>query len=232
MKTLENIQPWDLSYHEALAVQNRLRKQVRLQPLALKNIHYVAGADVAVSKKLGRLVSAVVVMRFPSLDIVEERTASSKLDFPYIPGLLSFREIPGLIHCLHKIRSRFQVLLCDGQGIAHPRRIGLASHLGILIKIPTIGCAKSRLLGDYDPVGNQKGDRTPLTHNGRRLGTVLRTRSSVKPIFVSPGHLIDHASSVRIVLRCLSKYRIPDPTRRAHILAGSYKSQLENKSVE
>ena len=228
MKSIKNIHPWDLSYHQARDVQNELRKQVRLKPLALKKIQHVAGADLAVSKKLGRLVTAVVVMRFPSLDIVEERTSSSKLVFPYIPGLLSFREIPGLLDCLQQIQTPFQVMLCDGQGIAHPRRVGLASHLGIIIKIPTIGCAKSRLLGSYSPVGDLKGDQAPLMYDGRRVGTVLRTRPRVKPIFVSPGHLIDHASSVRVVLRCLSKYRIPEPTRRAHQLAGSSKKLLED----
>jgi deoxyribonuclease V len=228
MKPPPIIHSWSLSYKEALAVQERLRKEVRLRPLASRDIRHVAGADVAVSKKLGRLISAVVVLQFPSLSVVEERTFCSELFFPYIPGLLSFREIPGLIDCLKQVRTPFQAMLCDGQGIAHPRRVGLASHLGVLLNVPTIGCAKSRLLGEFGPLGEEKGAAVPLRHHGRRIGTVLRTRAGVKPIFVSPGHLVDFASSVRVVLHCLSRYRIPEPTRRAHILAGSYKRTLEN----
>ncbi len=220
---------WNLTYAEALELQNRLCKEVRLKPLPLKNIHYIAGADLAVSKKLGRLAAAVVVMRFPGLEVIEINTVSSPLVFPYIPGLLSFREIPGLIQCFQRVKTSFQVILCDAQGIAHPRRFGLASHLGVLLQIPTVGCAKSRLVGDFPPVGPRKGESAPLTHQGKRVGSVLRTRTGVNPLFVSPGHLVDHPSSRRIVLASTKGCRIPEPTRQAHILAGKYRQQLENR---
>ncbi|MFH1754905.1 MAG: deoxyribonuclease V [Candidatus Latescibacterota bacterium] len=223
----DNMHPWNLTCHEALDLQLRLRQKLRVTPLPLRKIQYVAGADVAVSNKLGVLVSAVVVLRFPSLDIVECQTAHSTLSFPYIPGLLSFREIPGLIHCFEKVRTPFQLLLCDGQGIAHPRRFGLACHLGVVLKMPTIGCAKSLLVGEHEPVGERKGDEAPLMYEGKRVGTVLRTRSNVKPLFVSPGNLVDQVSARRIVMSCVTKYRLPEPTRRAHILAGEHKQRLE-----
>jgi deoxyribonuclease V len=227
MITFHNIHPWNLSHREAVDIQNRLQKKIRLTPFPLKMIHNVAGADIAISKKLGCLAAAVVVLRYPELDIVEYRTAKAPLSFPYIPGLLSFREIPALIRCFEKVRTSFQVLLCDGQGIAHPRRFGLASHLGVILQTPTIGCAKSRLIGEHEPVGSLKGDEAPLVYAGKCVGTVLRTRAGVKPVFVSPGHRIDRASSRRIVLSCVKSYRIPEPTRQAHILAGKFKQSLE-----
>jgi deoxyribonuclease V len=212
-------------------MQNRLRKNIRLTPLPLKKISNVAGADIAISKKLGCLVAAVVVLRFPTLDIVESCVVRAALSFPYIPGLLSFREIPALIRCLEKVVTPFQVMVCDGQGIAHPRRFGLASHLGVIIQIPTIGCAKSRLVGEYEPPGPQKGDDAPLLYEGKCVGSVLRTRSGVKPVFISPGHRIDRAGARRIVLACMAGYRIPEPTRRAHILAGKTKRAMEEKTA-
>jgi deoxyribonuclease V len=224
---LHNLHDWNLSYHEAVDVQNRLRKKIRLTPLALKKIRNVAGSDIAISKKLGCLIAAVVVLRFPSLDIIESRTARAALSFPYIPGLLSFREVPALIRCLKKVATPFQAMLCDGQGIAHPRRFGLASHLGVLLQIPTIGCAKSRLVGEHEPPGPKKGDEAPLLYEGKCVGSVLRTRLGVKPVFISPGHRIDRAGARRIVLACTAGYRIPEPTRRADILAGRTKRALE-----
>jgi len=226
---LHHLHDWNLSYHEAVAVQDRLRSQIRLTPLPLKKIRHVAGADIAISKKLGRMTAAVVVLRFPALDLEESRTVHTALSFPYIPGLLSFREIPALIRCLEKVVTPFQVMLCDGQGIAHPRRFGLASHLGVILQIPTIGCAKSRLVGEHEPPGIQRGDEAPLLYEGKCVGSVLRTRSGVKPVFISPGHLIDRACARRIVLACTTKYRIPEPTRLAHILAGQSKRAQEEK---
>jgi deoxyribonuclease V len=231
MKNFHNIHPGKLSYRDAVNIQNRLRRKIRLMPLPLKTIRYVAGADIAISKKLGCLAAAVVVLRFPGLEFVESQTAHATLSFPYIPGLLSFREIPALMRCLDKVRTPFQVLLCDGQGIAHPRRFGLASHMGILLQVPTVGCAKSRLVGEYKTVGSQKGDETALVYEGKCVGSVLRTRAGVNPIFVSPGHRIDRVSSRRIVLACVKRYRIPEPTRQADILAGKYKRSLEEKLV-
>ncbi len=218
--------PLPTSTAEARALQEKLRSRVRLTPLALRRVRLVAGADIAVCKTGGRLVGAVVVLGLPDLVTIEERTAVVPLTFPYVPGLLSFREIPAVLACLQKLRSPFDVLLCDGQGIAHPRRFGLASHLGVLLQTPTIGCAKSRLVGEHREVRAARGDQVPLRHEGRPVGCVLRTRAGVKPIFLSPGHLVDTRSSRRIVLACCSLYRLPEPTRRAHLLAGQAKKDL------
>jgi len=217
----------DLSYHDAVALQTRLAKQIRFERIVPENIRYVAGADIAISKRADKLVAAVVVFAFPSLEIVETRMAKRKSTFPYIPGLLSFREIPVLVDCLKKIKTPLDAMICDGQGIAHPRGIGLASHLGLMLQIPTVGCAKSLLVGEHSEVGRSKGDFAPLTYRQRRVGSVLRTRDGVKPVYVSPGHLADHAGSRRIVLACTTRYRLPEPTRQADRIAGEEKRRLE-----
>lgn len=227
---IKTLHPWQLSYTEARAVQERLRRRIVLKPFSLKRIRFVAGSDIAVSKKLNRLIAAIVVLSFPRLEVVETRVSVSGFDFPYIPGLLSFREIPALIKCLKKVRVSFDLMLCDGQGIAHPRGVGLASHMGLIIDTPTIGCAKSRLVGEHDEVGPRRGDHEPLTLGGRRVGSVVRTRDRVKPVYVSPGHLIDIPGSRRVVLASLTRYRIPEPTRRAHIAAGEEKRHREEEN--
>lgn len=224
---VNSLHPWALDTRRAREVQQRLRTRVRRRPIRLGDIDRIAGADVAVSKRLDRLVAVVVVMRFPDLEVVESRVATAPPRFPYVPGLLSFREIPALAACVEKVRSGFDVLLCDGQGIAHPRGFGLASHLGVLLDVPTIGCAKSRLVGDHDDVGPSRGEFAPLTLKGRRIGDVLRTRDGVKPIFVSPGHLADVPSCRRVVLAASPRYRVPEPTRQADIIADREKRALE-----
>ncbi len=219
---------WDLGYAEAREIQVELRKRVRMKSLPLAEIRFVAGADVAVSRLKRSLVSAVVVYELPSLTPIESQCAIAPLTFPYIPGLLSFREIPSLVACLQKIEADIDVIVCDGQGIAHPRGLGLASHLGVLLRKPTIGCAKTRLVGEHGTVGTKRGDFSPLSYEGRRVGSVLRTQDGVKPLFVSPGHLTDQASSRRLVLRCTTRFRLPEPTRHADRLAGVAKRLLES----
>jgi deoxyribonuclease V len=220
---------WNLGYAEAAALQKELALEIRLRRLPLREVRRVAGADIAVSRETGTAAAAVVVFEFPTLSIVEERVARGALDFPYIPGLLSFREIPVLIECLRLVETPFDALLCDGQGIAHPRRFGLASHLGLLLGRPTIGCAKSLLVGEHRTVGGRRGDYALLSYKGKRVGSVLRTQDGVKPIFVSPGHLVDHRSSLALALACSPRYRIPEPTRRADRLAGEERRRIERE---
>jgi deoxyribonuclease V len=222
---------WNLSYQKAVALQIELRNSVRLKPLALSRVRFVAGVDIGISKLNQRLISAAAVYEFPSLKLTETRSAVTNLSFPYIPGLLSFREIPALVACLKRVASRVDVVLCDGHGLAHPRGLGLASHLGLLLRKPTIGCAKSLLCGQYEEVGVRRGDFSRLLHNGKRVGSVLRTREGVKPVFVSPGHLTDQASSRRIVLACATQFRLPEPTRRADQLAAIEKRRLESTVI-
>jgi deoxyribonuclease V len=220
---------WRLGYAEAVALQKELAAEVRLESLPLRAVRRVAGADVAVSRAAKTAAAAVVVFEFPSLAVVEERVARGVLEFPYVPGLLSFREIPVLIECLRGIETPFDAILCDGQGIAHPRRFGLASHLGLILRKPAIGCAKSLLVGEFGRVGANRGDFAPLWHDGKRTGSVLRTQDGVKPIFVSPGHLADQRSSRAIALACAPRHRIPEPTRRADHLAGMERRRIDSE---
>jgi deoxyribonuclease V len=220
---------WDLDYHEATSIQVKLQRSVRSRPLSLKKVRLVAGADIAICKSSQRLVSAVVVYAFPSLDLVETRTAVTDLTFPYIPGLLSFREIPSLAACLKKVTQDVDVVICDGHGIAHPRGLGLASHLGVLLRRQTIGCAKSLLVGEYKQPGRKRGSYSPLSYRGKRVGSVLRTRDGVKPVFVSPGHLTDQQGGRRLVLACAARYRLPEPIRHADRLAGEEKRRLQSR---
>lgn len=223
------LHPWDLDFNQARAVQKRLSRRVALRPFSLSAVKYVAGADVAVSKKLDLLVGAVVVLSFPALEAVETRTAALRPSFPYVPGYLSFRELPVLLRCFQRVRQPVHAVLCDGQGIAHPRRFGLAAHTGVSLAVPVAGCAKSRLVGEHGEVGGRRGDYSRLILEGRQVGSVLRTRSGVKPIFVSPGHLIDHPGSRRLALACLTRYRLPEPVRLAHIAAGEAKREREER---
>ena len=189
-----------------------MSKSVRLQN-GFRQINTIAGVDMSFKGRRG--FGAVSVFSYPDLKLIEEVTQEKRIDFPYIPGLLSFREGPVLVKTLEKIKKDPDILLIDGQGIAHPRGMGLASHLGLLFDIPTIGCAKSRLIGEYKEPKVQKGSVTPLVFREKRIGSVVRTRKSVKPILISPGHQIDFDASVEIVLRCCLKYRLPEPIRYA-----------------
>jgi len=203
---------WDLSPREAVALQRdlagRTERRDRLDPVSL-----VAGIDVSVRGGLAR--SAVVVLRLPELDVVEQVLAERPVTFPYVPGLLSFREAPVILDALERLENTPQVLMFDGQGIAHPRRLGIASHLGVVLDHPSIGCAKSRLTGAYTDPAPQRGSRTWLRDGEEVIGAVLRTRDRVKPVFVSIGHRVSLDTAVELVLRCGGGYRLPEPTRRA-----------------
>ena len=214
---------WNLSIDRAKALQVELRERVRFEPLSRSRIAAVAGADIAIARGDDALIAAVVVVDFRSLEVLETRVVSRPLVFPYVPGYLSFREAPAVIECLRRVRTPIDVLLCDGQGIAHPRGLGLASHVGLWAGIPTIGCAKSRLVGEFEEPGPKRGDHSKLYYEGERVGTVLRTRDGVKPMFISPGHLVDHAWSIKVALACTARYRLPEPCRLAHIAAGEAK---------
>jgi deoxyribonuclease V len=164
-------------------------------------------------------VATVAVCSFPDLEFREFAKYESNINFPYVPGLLSFREIPLVLEAFQRLQMKPDVVLCDGQGVAHPRRTGLASHLGLWLELPTVGCAKTRLVGSHGKVGPRKGQYRSLTYHGEKVGVVLRTRTKVKPIYVSPGHLADVHSSRRLVTRCCLKTRLPEPLRRAHLEA-------------
>jgi len=209
---------WDMPYAEAISLQKELAGRVVLRSLSTAGVRLVAGVDASYEKGGEEFFAGIVVLGLPGFTLIEERTARAKVSFPYIPGLLSFRELPVLLKAWEDLETVPDAVLVDGQGIAHPRRLGLASHLGLWLDLPTVGCAKSRLCGEFEEPGPEKGDVSPLLLHGERVGTVLRTRKRVRPLFVSPGHLVDVPTAERIALACCDRYRMPEPTRLAHLL--------------
>lgn len=214
----KHIHSWELSPREAIALQRRLQAKIvtgdRLGP-----VRHVAGTDVGF-ENAGRVTrAAVAVLTFPALELADWAVIRQPTRFPYVPGLLSFREIPALLVALSRLRVRPDLVLCDGQGLAHPRRCGLASHLGLVAGFPTIGVAKSRLMGTYREPPQRRGAWTPLRDGGEIIGAVLRSRSHVKPIFVSIGHRVSLDTAVACTMACVTRYRLPETTRWAHRLA-------------
>lgn len=219
---MENIHPWDVTPAQAWAIQEQLRERlIRRDDFA--QIETVAGLDIGFEDG-GKITRAAVVrLCLPRLELLEQALARCPTSFPYIPGLLSFREIPAALESLDKLWGKPDLLLCDGQGYAHPRRFGLACHLGLLTDLPSIGVAKSRLIGEHGTLAPQKGAKTPLRHDGEIIGTLLRTRAKVSPIYVSVGHRIGLETALDYVLACTTRYRLPEPTRLAHRLASGEK---------
>ena len=209
---------WDVPPREAIAIQERLRHAVVLED-DFGPLQRVAGVDVGFEAGGSITRAAVAVLSFPELVLVESAIARLPTSFPYVPGLLSFREAPAVLQALASLSRPPDLLVCDGQGLAHPRRFGLACHLGLLAGLPAIGAAKSRLLGEHVPPGPLRGDWQPLIDRGEVIGAALRTRPGTKPIFVSPGHRVSLASAIDLALQCTGRFRIPEPTRQAHRLA-------------
>ena len=205
---------WSLTPRQAMRLQERLRQRLVLED-RLDRVQFVAGADLAFDPETDMAFAGVIVYRLPSLDEVERRTARRKLRFPYVPGLLSFRESPVLLAAFRLLRTEPDVILVDGHGLAHPRRFGIACHLGLLLDRPTIGCAKSLLVGEHPEPGGRAGSAVPLMLDGEVVGVVLRTRDRVKPIYVTQGHRVSLETAVEIVKGCLDGFRIPKPTREA-----------------
>jgi deoxyribonuclease V len=217
---------WDLPYADARALQTELARQVEFVPFKPKEPLLAAGLDCAFSNDGKKVIAAVVVMRIPDFEVVETAHATAELTFPYIPGLLSFREAPACIAAAEKLKRQPDLIIVDGQGIAHPRRLGIAAHLGLIFERPTIGCAKSRLVGEYGMVGKRKGAYTLLTDKTDVIGAVVRTRRDVKPVYVSVGNRCMLEDAIELVLRCTTKYRLPEPTRLAHQLVTRLKASL------
>lgn len=210
---------YPLNTAQALEIQNNLSDRVLKRDM-FSEVKYVAGVDLSVRRTSKTATASVVLLNFPDLDIIDIQTASGNLEFPYIPGLLSFRELPLTIAACEKLAIPPDLIIVDGQGIAHPRRLGLASHLGIIMDIPTIGCAKSRLCGSHTDPGNEPGDYSNLIDKDEIIGAVLRTKNGVKPVYVSIGHRISLATAVSWIINCCRGYRLPQPTRLAHLAAG------------
>jgi deoxyribonuclease V len=211
---------WPTTVEEAIAIQKQLQPEVTTED-QLPEVRYVAGVDMGFEEDYAISRAAVVVLSFPELQLVEQAIARRPTTFPYIPGFLSFREVPAVMDALEKVSTTPDLILCDGQGIAHPRRFGLACHLGVLIDIPTIGVAKSLLIGEHDELPPEKGSWQPLRYKGETVGVVLRSRTGVKPLYVSSGHRISLPTAIDYVLRCTPKYRLPETTRLADKLASN-----------
>jgi deoxyribonuclease V len=210
--------PWNVSHDEALVIQNDLRRHVVIEN-RLGSVKTVAGVDVGFpDPQTAR--AAVVVLSFPGLEPLDYAIAQITVAFPYIPGLLSFREMPAVLVAMEKLQVWPDLFIFDAQGLAHPRRLGLASHAGLLLDWPSIGCAKSRLTGKYVGPGQERGEWSPLMDEGECIGGVLRTRARVRPVFVSIGHKVDLETALRYVLDCAPRYRLPETTRYAHRVAG------------
>lgn len=237
-----------ISPKEAIALQKKLREQVRIQPLpmAIDDIRHIGGADVSMSMFAKDGYAGFVTLSYPDLVPIGESVIAKRIGFPYIPGLLSFREIPMLLDAWNNLRKKPDVIIVDGVGIAHPRRLGIASHLGIILGIPTIGCAKSVLIGEYDEPADEPGafsymydkkrmapgSGDPAANHGRGeiIGAALRTKKGVKPVFISPGHLITLEESIEIVRSCIRKHRLPEPTRIAHNTMNEYRIRAESNT--
>jgi deoxyribonuclease V len=210
--------PWEVTPKEAIAIQNELRRFVICED-QIDVLRCVAGIDVGFEEG-GRISqAAVVALRFPELEIVETVVARRATSFPYVPGLLSFREVPVILEALSRLSAAPDLLFCDGQGYAHPRRCGLACHLGLATGLPAIGVAKSRLIGEHQVVGEERGAWQPLIDDGEVIGAALRTRVGAKPVFVSIGHKVSLETAIDLTIGCTGSYRIPEPTRLAHMLA-------------
>lgn len=214
--------PWVKTVAQAKAIQEQLRSQV-ITSDCLDNVNYVAGIDIGFKNNYTISQAAIAILTYPTLELVEHKLAQIPTAFPYVPGYLSFREIPAILAVLPQLEIIPDLILCDGQGLAHPRRLGLASHLGLLLDIPTIGVAKSLFIGKHEPVPTAKGSWQPLIDREETVGVALRSRTNVKPIYVSIGHKISLPTAINYVMGCLTKYRLPETTRWADKLASDKK---------
>ncbi|MCT7974142.1 deoxyribonuclease V [Laspinema olomoucense] len=217
---IEKPQSWPQTVEEAKAIQEELRRQV-IREDDLPTVRYVAGVDAGYPEQNNLTQAAVAVLSFPELQLCDQAIAHCPTHFPYIPGFLSFREIPAVLEALEQLTIVPDLLLCDGQGLAHPRRLGIACHLGVLTNLPTIGVAKSRLIGTHDALPPERGSWQPLRDRGETVGAVLRSRSHVNPLYISIGHRISLPTALDYVMRCTPKYRLPETTRISDRLASS-----------
>ena len=216
---VKSLHSWQISPSQAIEMQHRLAAQVSRNSEIIAP-HFIAGVDISVGKAQEMAIGTVVVLSYPELGVVETKVARGRLDFPYIPGLLSFRESPLTLAACERLGITPDLILVDGQGVAHPRRFGLASHLGLFLDTPTIGCAKSLLCGSHEVPGVEPGSYAEVIDRGEIIGVALRTKLGVKPVYVSIGHKIDLQTAIHWVMECCRGYRLPEPTRLAHLAAG------------
>ena len=222
----ERLHDWQVSTTQALVIQRKLARSVS-GVNEVDSPRFIAGVDISVNRVHGTGTGAAVVLNYPELELVESKIVSGKLNLPYVPGLLSFRESPLILKACEGLIVTPDIIIVDGQGIAHPRRMGLASHLGLFLNVPTIGCAKSRLCGEHEEPGIEVGSYAKLVDGGEVIGVALRTRHGVKPVYVSIGHKVDLQTAIQWVLACCRGYRLPEPARLAHLAAGGDLKQVK-----
>lgn len=223
IKSLHN---WNITPKQAIELQKSLAKQVQVRPFD-KKLKTIGGIDCSFSDDKKNIIACVVVLSSKNFEIIETSYLVQAVNFPYIPGLLSFREAPAELAAIEKLKTMPDFFIVDGQGIAHPRRLGIASHLGLFLDVPTIGCAKSRLIGEFEKPASKKGSTSLLMDKDEIIGSVVRTRNNAKPVFVSVGNKCRLTDAVRIVLDCCVKYRLPEPSRLAHQLVTRLKKEVE-----
>lgn len=220
-----HVSDWDLSPSQAIQRQKELAGRVRRESLPA-DVRRIAGADVSILKQSGELLAGIVLWDLHDRKVIEQVTARVPTRFPYVPGLLSFREAPAVLEAFTQLKNKPDVAMFDGQGYAHPRRFGLACHLGVILDMPSIGCAKSRLIGQYEEPAVDRGSWSDLADKGEVIGAVLRTRTGVNPLYISIGHRADLPSAIDLTLRCATRYRFPEPTRLAHQLVTREKARI------
>ncbi|HVF88640.1 MAG TPA: deoxyribonuclease V [Blastocatellia bacterium] len=223
MMEYDRIHSWGLKPSEAIELQKDLRGRVKIQPLD-RPVSLVAGCDISFNRFSEVIYAGILVLRLSDFEVVDRATVVTETSFPYVPGLLSFRETPALLQAWEKLSTAPDVVMLDGQGLAHPRRFGIACHFGLLTNTPALGCAKTVLVGKYTEPDGRAGSHSDMVHRGETVGAAVRTKDRVSPVFISPGHLIDLPGAIEVALRCVrgfpekSKYRIPEPTRLAHLM--------------
>ncbi len=227
MKIREGIKHrWDISPRQAIKIQEDLRSLLVLTN-GFDKLLLVGGADVAYSRKKNRVCAVLTVFHYSTMNLLDVAYAEAEASFPYIPGLLTFREGPVVLKAFRRLKERPDLIIFDGQGIAHPRRLGLAAHMGLVLNMPTVGCAKSPLRVQFEVPGLKRGSASKMMDGKEQVGVVLRTRDGIKPLYVSPGHLVDLATSVKVILAAGRGYRLPQPTRIAHIKVTEFRKRFE-----
>lgn len=224
MATYQTLHPWTVTPTEAVELQQQLRKQIQIQPLG-KTPETIAGCDISFNKYEETVYAGIVVLRLDTLEVVEEAGVVSTAPFPYVPGLLTFREGPALLEAWERLSIEPDVVMFDGHGIAHPRRMGIAAHMGLWLNRPTFGCGKSVLAGTFPAPAPERGAWSPMVHRGETVGAALRTKNKVNPVFISPGTLIDLPTAVSLTLQCDAGYRLPEPTRKAHLFVNTLRRE-------
>ncbi|HKS39765.1 MAG TPA: deoxyribonuclease V [Blastocatellia bacterium] len=244
----KKLHDWNLTPTEAVELQKELRDQVRIEPLK-REVNLVAGCDISFNKFSDIVYAGIVVLRLPELEVVDSATVIVRIRFPYIPGLLSFRETPALLEAWERLKTAPDVVMLDGQGLAHPRRFGIACHFGLIVGLPTLGCAKTVLRGKYDEPDEKAGSYSLMTDKGETVGAAVRTKDRVAPVYISVGNRIDLPGAIKLALRCVkgyqandgsenlfdiksvskSKYRIPEPTRQAHLFVNELRRRESNQ---